>query len=977
MRAFLAVCGVLTWAGGLVAQQVDFTRDVLPVLSDRCFQCHGPDAGARKAGLRLDEREGAIASRREGDPAVTPGDPMRSALYARVVAASAEKRMPPPESRLSLTAAEIDVLRRWIEQGAPWAPHWAFVPPVEPPIPAPPGDAHAAAWPRSDLDRLVLADLMARGLRPSPPATPGELLRRVSLDLTGLPPLPAAIDAFERDSSDAAYERIVDGLLASPHYGERMAWPWLEAARYADTDGYQSDPTREMWPWRDWLVRALDANVPFDRLTIEMLAGDLLPDATPEQRLASAFHRNHAYNGEGGRIAEETRVENVFDRTETTAAVWLGMTFECARCHDHKFDPVTQRDYYALFAFFDQTSETGAIDSPGRRPPTMRYVDADLAQRIAAAEQRVAAARAARDAPDASLDGAQRDWEATASAAIAADPARSTPATAGAWRELGPRPRAGDPPTLGDSESWRPAPELVEGKPYMFAPVTGATYLRRTVRVPSARRIELSLGSDDGIRVFWNGALVLVHDDVQRGVAPDQERVALAAEPGDNDLLLEITNTGGPGGVWFRTVGEFVDGIAVDVARILAAPREQRTGRDRDRLRDHFRAAQVPDWERWTTAIAEAEREHDRLVAGAPEVMVMDELPPERRRTVHVLERGGYDKPREEVVAATPSFLPQLPEGAPRDRLALARWLVSAGHPLTARVAVNRCWQLFFGRGIVETVEDFGRQGARPTHAALLDWLACRYVASGWDTKALHRAIVTSATYRQSAHGDREVFADDPDAALLQRAPRHRLPSWMLRDQALALGGLLIARRGGPPVRPYQPAGVWAEATFDTIRYEQDHGEDLHRRSLYTFWRRIVGPTTLFDTPSRQSCVVRTKATNSPLHALVLRNDPTFVEAARGFAARAWREGGAEARTRIAWAFRAATARTPGASELDRLVARWEATRARFVADPAAAAALLAVGEAPCDTSIPPAELAAATVVASILLNLDEVLTRS
>ncbi|MCA8975054.1 MAG: PSD1 domain-containing protein [Planctomycetes bacterium] len=985
----LPVAVAFLLAAPAAAQELSFARDVLPILSDRCFPCHGPDARARKANLRLDQPAQAFAER-DGRRAIVPGDAAASAMIARITSRDPDEVMPPPESKRALSGAEIATLQRWVESGARWEEHWAFVAPVEPAVPA----VEDANWPRGDLDRFVLARLEAAGRGPSPRAEPAGLLRRVTLDLTGVPPTPAELDAFLADPSDEAYARVVDRLLASPRYGERMAWPWLEAARYADTDGYQNDPERTIWPWRDWLIRALNENMPFDRFTIEALAGDLLPDATMDQVLASAFNRNHAHNGEGGRIAAETRVENVFDRTETTATVWMGLTFECARCHDHKFDPISQRDYYGLFAFFDQTSESGA-GRPGHVAPTLRYLDAPARRRLAELERGIAATTGRMHAPDAELDAAQAAWAAETTAALRRTMTTWQPVRLGAWSMCGPlSPVDGgsaddlfaaefgpEPGSSAAAVIWREAPDLVDGRPFALADGVGVTFLRRSVEAASARRLELSFGSDDAIRVWWNGEEVLAKD-VRRAVAPDQERVVVEARSGANELLLEIVNTGGKGGVYFRKVNESLDGMPEAVVRALLTPAVTRDQAAERVLLEHYRsthptAGDGPSWAAMAAEVAAARRLGDEIRGRAAEVMVMDQLPPESRRTTSVLVRGAYDNPGESVIAAVPGFMPPLPAAAPRDRLTLARWLVSGEHPLTARVAVNRAWQLFFGRGLVGTSENLGHQGDRPSHPALLDWLAARFVASGWDRKALHRAIVTSATYRQSARAARSAFAADPDNELLARGSRHRLPAWMLRDQALALGGLLVERLGGPPVRPYQPEGVWAEASFDTIRYRRDRGDAPYRRSVYVFWRRIVGPTFFFDTAARQTCVVGQTRTNSPLHALLTLNETAFVEAARGFAQRAWREGGDSAASRIAWAFRAATCRRPDAAELQRLLERYGAGRSRFDADPAAAAALLAVGDSVRDPTLPAAELAALAIVTSILLNLDEVLTRS
>ena len=973
LTALLPAALAASTAASAAAQQVSFTRDVLPILSDRCFTCHGPDGNARKADLRLDQRlSGALAHE----------------LAARVSSSDAEHRMPPADSKLSLSAPEIATLRRWVDAGAEWERHWSFVAPAEPELPI----VAAASWPRSDLDRFVLARLEASGLRPAPAADPAALLRRLTLDLTGVPPTPAELDAFLADASDAAYERTVDRLLRSPRYGERMAWPWLQASRYADTDGYQADPTRVAWPWRDWLVNALNTNMPFDRFTIETLAGDLLPAATGEQRLATGLLRNNAHNGEGGRIAEETRIENVFDRTEMVATAWMGLTFECARCHDHKFDPIAQRDYYRLFAFFDQTSETGGGRSGGVLAPSMRYVaDREARGRLIALEAELRGVDVALFGEDPALDADQDVWARGEAAALRQAAESIQPAGLGAWlRSDRFHPQDGGAGAMfgtvyapeqqrqvREGPGWRRDREIVDGQVWSLGDGQFTDYFHRLIEAPTQRRMTLSLGSDDAIKVWCNGELVL-QNDIRRGAAPDQERVELRLRPGRNDLLIKIVNTGGAGGFYCRRVDETAGDLPGAVARALLRSPDDRDDGDRRALLAHYRRAHADGW-----ALREGDRQRlvaarDEIARAGMQVSVMDRLPPDRQRTTRMLGRGNYLTPGDAVSAGVPAALPSLPleKGGTPDRLALARWLVSAEHPLTARVAVNRAWQTFFGRGLVRTSEDFGRQGSRPSHPLLLDWLARRFVESGWDGKALHRRIVMSATYRQSAAAGADGWRDDPGNVLLARGARHRLPAWMLRDQALALGGQLVERLGGPPVRPYQPEGIWAEATFDTIRYQRDRGDALYRRSLYVFWRRIVGPTVFFDTSPRQHCVVGESRTNSPLHALTTLNETAFVEAARGFAARACRQGGDTPAGRIEWAFRAATARRPDMAELLQLRERWRRSHAAFRADPAAAVAFLGVGDSQPAADVPAAELAAYAVVASILLNLDEVLNQ-
>ena len=978
----------LLWAataGG--AEQVDFNRDVLPILSDKCYQCHGPDAKTREADLRLDNEDGAFADL-GGYAAFKPGSPDDSAAIERIFSDDPDEQMPPPKSKLRLTAAEKQQLRRWVVQGAPWSKHWAFTAPSRP-VPPPVTNSD---WPRNEIDRFVHARLVDAGLEPSPAPRRETLIRRVTLDLTGLPPTPEEVAAFLADSSAGAYERVVDRLLKSPAYGERMAWEWLDAARYADTDGFQGDPTRTMWPWRDWLIRALNDNMPFDQFTIEMLAGDLLPDATPEQVIATGFNRNHMHNGEGGRIAEETRIENVFDRTETTSTVWLGLTMTCARCHDHKFDPIKQKEYYGLFAFFNNTSERGNRGG-GKAAPIVNYLPPDRREKLAEVDLRIAEHQRRMDAPLPDDDQRQAAWEAETIRSLGADRVEGK-LTISNWHALGPLPAPnGDGAkafgqdlgpeqgvnlsrTYADGKiAWREAKQFVDGKVHELPDTVGATYLYRKFVSSAPRNVDLSLGSDDGIKVWLNGAEILAKN-VARAAAPDQEKVKLELREGENELLIKIVNTGGIAGFYFRKADESVGGLPSAIAQALQTEVADRSEQQQHELRRYYREHHSAHWKTLNNELIRLNNERAQVNKATVTVMVMDELPADRARKTSILMRGIYNKPLAEVVQGTPEFLPPLPEGAPRDRLTLARWLVEPAHPLTARVTVNRYWQMFFGTGLVRTSEDFGRQGSLPSHPQLLDWLATRFVDSGWDVKALHKLIVTSATYRQSVRVTKDQIERDPGNRLLARGSRYRMPSWMLRDQALALSGLLADRMGGPSVKPYQPAGIWAEATFGKIRYQPDKGEALYRRSLYIFWRRIVGPTMLFDSGKRQTCEVKPTRTNTPLHALTTLNETTFVEAARAMAQRALHTIDGTPEQRLAWAFQLATARSPKPSELAVLVRRWGMLKEEFAASPEDAKKLLSVGASGRDEKLDVVEHAAYTVVCSMLLNLDEVLNR-
>lgn len=983
------------------ADAVDFSRDVRPILADRCFPCHGPDADARQGELRLDTRTDATQSR-DGIFAISPGNPDESEVVRRIFATDADARMPPTDSNLSLSDKEKVIIRQWIADGADWTTHWAFVAPVKPRIP----QVEDSRWPRNAIDSFILSTIEHAGLKPSPEASRETLIRRVTIDLTGLMPTPDQVDAFLADTAHDAYEKVVDRLLSSKRYGERMAWEWLEAGRYADTDGFQGDPTRSMWPWRDWLITALNRNLSFDQFTIEMLAGDLLADPTDEQIIASGFNRNHMSNGEGGRIPEETRVENVFDRTETTSTVWLGLTMTCARCHDHKFDPITQHEYYQLYDFFNNTSETGR-GGGGKAAPVTDYLTPQQKRSRQHIDDRMAALGACMDAPMPRVDQAQRDWER---AVLQRRENRDVTQASkfGAWSILGPLPApAGDPAATFDhpfgpemvvdlnatfadgNHGWRALSGFADATPYTLPDTIGATYLFRTIQASGKRILRLSLGSDDGLRVWLNGSEVLANN-VKRSVAADQEQLQLELQPGNNELLVKIVNVGGPAGFYFQKAGESVDGIPEQIAEIMVVDADSRTPEDSKTLQTYYRQAHSSEWQAWHKERQDLRQQRERI--SGVKVMVMDELPADQRRKTFTLSRGVYNKPLEEVSAGVPEILPVFPERAPRNRLTLARWIVSRNNPLTARVIINRYWQMFFGTGIVETAEDFGRQSSRPSHPKLLDWLATEFVRNGWNVKAMHRMIVTSATYRQSSRfkrthsaltGESQSFEAnmtsheiDPRNRLLSRSPRYRMPSWMLRDQALTMGDVLVQTLGGPPVKPYQPNGIWADATFGKIRYRQDRGTALHRASIYIFWRRIVGPTMLFDAGKRQACVVRSTRTNTPLHALVTLNDTSFVEAARAMAARVMRIEGKSLGQRITHAFRLATARVPDPQERDLLMLRWRHVKELFLQDPDQARALLSTGELPLDPSLELSEQAAYTVVCSLIMNLDEALTR-
>lgn len=999
------------------ASDVDFTRDVRPILSENCFQCHGPDDAARQANLRLDTREGLLE--RAGDePVVAPGDPGRSLLYRRIVAADPEERMPPPDSKLVLSPAEVETIRKWIEGGAEWREHWSLRPIARPEIPR----VSRPDWAANPIDAFVLARLERAGLAPSPEAEPFRLLRRVTLDLTGLPPTPAETTAFLADQAPDAYERLVDRLLASPAFGERMAWDWLDAARYADSNGYQGDRERTMWPWRDWVVEAFNRNLPYDEFTIDQLAGDLRPGATFDQRLATGFCRNHMINGEGGRIPEENRVDYVMDMTETMGTVWLGLTLNCCRCHDHKFDPLSRRDYYGLFAFFNQTPVNGGGGDP-QTPPILTVYSAEQQSRLEriTAELREIEVRLRSRAEE--LAQVQTEWEVGRRAELEQT----------AWTMLHPSQAAAERQTLQvlpDGSVLAGGP-LADQDAYTVAAPVPAGRLA-AIRLEALRHESLTQNSlsraDSGNFVLTNFRVTLQTpappDSAETAVTPLLFRAAQATfEQGAHTAATAIDEDPQTG--WAVWEGRIVDRehaavfilrepvdvppgsvltfslrhdsphvrhnlgrfrlsvtaaaepqVTVGESALLAAlrtPLAERSPEQRQLIRGDHQSTDAVS----SGLVAEQKRlqeEREAIEKAAPKVMVMADQP--ERRPTFLLERGLYNQPGEEVEAAVPASLPPLPSEAPRNRLGLAQWLVSPDHPLTARVTVNRIWQQFFGIGLVKTPEDFGVQGEIPPHGELLDWLADDFRSHGWDVKRLVRQIVTSRTYRQSSRVTPEHLERDPENRLLARGPRFRMPAWMLRDQALAAAGLLSPVRGGPPVNTYQPPGVWEEATFGNKKYVQDHGEALYRRSLYIFWRRIIGPTMFFDNAARQVCTVKVVRTNTPLHALLTLNDVTYVEAARALAE--WvllADADSDAR-RVDQVYLRVLARPPLDAERSVLLAGLERSRREFERDPQAASALLAVGESPRREELPAAEHAAWTALCLTVLNLDETLTR-
>ena len=1140
---------------------VRFNRDVRPILSNYCYKCHGPDENERQAGLRLDVPEVAFGELDSGERVIVPGDIEASELVARITHDDEYLRMPPTDEEKQLSPDEIETLKRWVVAGAEYEGHWAFTPPERPQLP----EVEQTDWPRNPIDTFILARLEAEGLAPSPEADKPTLIRRATFDLTGLPPTIEEIDAYLADTSEAAYETVIERLLDSPHYGEHMARHWLDYARYGDTHGLHLDNERSIWPYRDWVISAFNDNMPFDQFTIEQLAGDLLPQPELDQLVATGFNRCNVTTSEGGAIDEEFRVRYAVDRVETTATVWMGLTLGCAVCHDHKYDPFTQKEFYSLFAFFNSLTEKAMDGNRLDPPPTVRVPSDELAVQIDAMSEEVAAARQKVDELGAVVAEAQTAWESqwrerlagtwrplelqeftsqngtslaklddgsllaggenpekdvyeivapidgpiialqlvaltdeslpakgpgrsdnsnfvlseievevagsqsptefeqvsfaaatadlsqkgfppTAAVDGALDPATGwaiagfdhhepraaifyfdrpvgdegsvlrvrlhqvsqyaqhtigrlrlsvavdeplLPVALGRWYTVGPFP-ADDgntafatafPPESGvdlaatyeAGLAWSPRDDLIDGAAVELSGENGATYLYREVYVPEARTLRLGFGSDDALRVWLNDQLVLDRN-VQRGHAANADEVDLELEPGVNRLLCKVVNYGGAYAFSCNKLSEGGTDVPLQLAAALALGPESRTPDQQQQINSYYRDRHAPEWAAASARLATLEQEKQQLVEQAPQSLVMEDMAEPRQ--AYLLIRGEYDNRGDPVDPGVPAALPPMPEGAPVNRLGLARWLVDPSHPLTARVVVNRYWQRYFGTGLVRTSEDFGSQGQWPSHPELLDWLAVEFIESGWDIEHMQRLIVSSATYRQSAHVTEELVARDPQNRLLARGSRFRLDAEVIRDNALAVSGLLVPAVGGPSVKPYQPLGIWKAVGYtssNTANFQRDDGEALYRRSMYTFWKRTAPPPSMqtFDAPTREACTVRRARTNTPLQALVLMNDVQFVEAARKFAERIMHEGGTTPAERVRYAFRLATARTPDDAEVDVLEAAYNDLVAQYQQQKFAAVRLVTAGEAPRDESLDVIELAAWTVVGSVIRTLD------
>jgi hypothetical protein len=1128
---------------------VDFNQDIRPILSKNCFACHGQDAAHRATRMRLDRRDSATKEQKSGATPIVAGAPEKSELYRRITAKDEDERMPPKETNNHLTPAQVGLLKLWIKQGAPYAEHWSFVKPQRWPLPM----VKDQSWPRNGLDYFVLTRLEREGFRPTEEADRFTLLRRVSLDLRGLPPTPAEVDIFARDTSPDAYEKAVDRFLKDPAYGERWARMWLDLARYADSAGYGSDPLRTIWRYRDWVIDAFNRNLPYDRFTLEQIAGDLLPNATLEQRIATAFHRNTMTNTEGGTDREEFRVAAVKDRVDTTFEVWMGLTMGCAKCHNHKYDPITQKEYYQFYAFFNQSADADRPDET----PTISAPTPEMQEQIRQIDARIAALKIRLGTPTPALAEAQAKWEAglrpdsdwkllnrlsarseagasfrrLVDGSLRAEGANSANDTytitgqtdlkgvtafrletfpdtslpgAGAGRagdgnfvlsrlsvtassigvessrvqgryvrvelpgtekmlslaevqvysggvNVARTGKAQQSSTAFDGVAARAIDGNTDGD-YYGANSTTHTNVEANpwweVRLAEAKPIEqitLWNRTDNGLGFRLAHCRVLVLDDTrnvvwQQDVAeppnprrdlslsgrqtvalkqavadfsqkgfdvsaalnpPDPTKSGWSVSPRQKEPHAAVfvaaipVHTTGPTQLTFRlenryrkpghNLGRFRLSITNDVGllkraalpplvlAILDTPAARRTLEQRETLARHYRSI-APALQPIRDEVAQLEKA--RPVA--PTLPVMVELPASQHRQTHIMVKGNFLSPGENVEPTVPAAFHAFPAGAPVDRLGVARWLVDPNNPLTARVAVNRYWGQLFGIGLVETEEDFGTQGEMPSHPELLDWLATEYVRLGWDTKAFLRLLVTSATYHQASKVTPVLVARDPRNRLLTRGPRFRLEAEMVRDQALTLSGLLSRKMHGPSVYPPQPPGLWQAAFNGQRTWATSTGEDRYRRGLYTFWRRTVPYPSMatFDAPSREICSIRRIRTNTPLQAFVTLNDPVYVEIAQALARRIVREGGSTAEERARFGLRLCLARPPRPEQVKQVTALWQSTREHYCNDAQAALALATEPLGPLPTGMEADDLAAWTVVSNVLLNLDGVLTK-
>jgi mono/diheme cytochrome c family protein len=1011
----LTLCAASRTALAADRTSLEYNRDIRPILAENCFACHGPDSAARKADLRLDKREAAIEM-----GAITPNDPAASELVTRINSKNRKEVMPPPATTKTLTPEQKDRLTRWIAEGAAYQPHWSLIAPKRPELPP----VKNIAWVRNPIDRFILARLEQNGLAPAPEADRRALARRLSLDLTGLLPDPVDVEAFVNDSRPDAYELLVTKLLDSPRWGEHRARYWLDAARYADTNGYHFDNYREAWAYRDWVIGAFNRNLPFDRFTIEQLAGDLLPKTTLDQQVATGFNRCNMTTNEGGVIPEEYQVLYTRDRTETVSQVWMGTTAGCAVCHDHKFDPLSQREFYELAAFFNNTTQPVMDGNVQDTPPTLFVPSpddlarwqgnaaerSDLERRLGNRKQaarsdfnkwlaRMDSAALAKLIPTRGLhmavatdsEGQKNGALEKSAAASAGDFDKDHAFSFGAWVKV-PRSkmtgavfaRMNNEHAYQGWDLWieqgRPGTHIIHSWP------SDGLKVKTAAEMPTGVWTHLFVTYDGsgraaGVRVYIDG-----------------EPQAMIT---DTDVLKDSIRTEVPFTIGQRHTSDRLDGAMIEAARIydrVLSPREigllsgarltaalmyaspaQRSDGDLENTFSWWLRQIDLAWSKMRARLVAVNAEQEAIKKRGTLAHVMHER--SESAMAYLLFRGEYDKRRDPVKPDTPDAMPPMPRDLPKNRLGLAQWLVRPEHPLMARVTVNRFWQEVFGTGMVRTAGDFGVSGELPSHPELLDWLAVEFRESGWDVKRLFRLLVESATYRQSAASPPDKREKDPGNRLLSCGPRFRMDGEMIRDAALCASGLLTARQGGPSVKPYQPEGVWEAVAMpesNTKRYQADHGDRLYRRTLYTFWKRSAPPASLdvFNAPSREICTVRRERTDTPLQALVTLNDPQFIEAARALAEAALKEPDPSPEFCIDHIVRRLLCRPLRPQEMTIVAASLAKLSAYYQSHPDQAAKLLAVGESKPDPSIEPASLAAWTMLANQLMNLDEFLNK-
>lgn len=1031
------------------ADDIEFSRDIRPILSENCFVCHGPDQNKLEGGLRLDVRDEAIAEADSGKAAIVAGHPEQSELMVRIQSNDPDIVMPPPRVDKKLTKAQKDMLEKWIAKGAAYQGHWAFIPPVPPRLPV---VSKAVTESSNPIDHFIRTRLAKENIDPSPEADRATLIRRATLDLTGLPPTPSDIDSFLNDSSPSAYEKVVDRLLASPHYGERMALTWMDYARYADSNGFQSDGSRDIWAWRDWLIQAYNRNLPFDQFTIEQLAGDMLPNASRDQIIATGFNRNHRLNGEGGRIEEEWFVETVIDRVETTGLTWLGLTFNCCRCHDHKYDPISQKEFYSFFAYFNSNAENGVLAPAGKEgentPPLLKLTSPEQEAEIAKLEAAVRDSEKVLASVKKEFPSAMDAWEKTlvdgeleivsdwqqfhTESAVSEAGAVLTKQSDGSYLASGENPEMETYVVKGKSERNELTAVMLEVFPDSSLPnkslgrasngnfilseffieildpnQPGPTKIKlvkamadyeqkgwpaKSILTPEAKR---KPGGDIGWSIDGNDKnkrvprrLILVADKVVKIPTDATIQITMKSESRfaqHNVGRFRLSTTDRPP----SEVSLPSSVTSNEILKIVSTEITKRTEKQKKLVEDFYKKQVASPYRRATENLESTKKRLADYQLKIPTTMVMKES---QTREAFVLTRGEYDKPTEKVTRAIPAVFVSNADNQPADRLELARWIASPKNPLTARVWVNREWERFFGVGLVKTTENFGAQADYPSHPELLDWLACEFMepsmnssnsdkrTNRWDMKALQKLIVMSQTYRQSQHVDPETLQSDPENRLLARATRMRLSGEILRDVSLSVSGLLVDKIGGPSVRPYMPEGVWDETSkYGNLRnYKNDKGEGLYRRSMYTIWKRTAAPPTmlLFDAPNRETCTIKRSRTNTPLQALSLLNEVTFVEAARQLGARMIREGGDNDRDRIQYGFRLAVGRLPSEREQEVLLNGLAEDIQRFEKDPEAAKQLLKLGESQSPSDLDSETHAAFTLLANVLMNLDEFVTR-